>query len=100
MTFEAKGEEYTWSMFSDSGRVELSLGEETVAWFERERRFIEDGKSKSHKPHIAILPAGEKVMDEIIVSAVIMEQKTRHSNKDISPQTPSYNMISSGFSAV
>jgi len=81
---------------SDTLPEQLSLGKETVAWFERSRH--EDGESELRKPYITILPVAEQIMDQVVVSILIMEQKERWSKGNPIPaDARSYMVAGSAF---
>ncbi|THU88812.1 hypothetical protein K435DRAFT_842050, partial [Dendrothele bispora CBS 962.96] len=87
---EVRGNKYVWKETDDKSRLLLyqnstamQAGTSPIGWFERGKRELQDNgpgvafEWKVTNPCIVILPSAEEIVNEIVVSALLLEQKDR-----------------------
>jgi len=88
VTFEEGGRKYTWNQ-SDQGQLTLtseSDPDRPIAWFQGTKRYLVDGASQVGSAYLALESEAEQIRDVVIISMLVLEQKTRWSKgSNISP---------------
>jgi len=82
-TFEENGKAYIWKA-SIVGQLSLYLASDPntpIAWFEKSKKRVVDGRVVVHKAFLALQPEAVEIQDVAVLSFLVLEQKNRMAQK-------------------